>query len=73
MSSLLPGTEVRARSLRWEVVLSQQLGEQTLYRLRGFDGAPHCRKLDLLDLFEPISRGSERSNPLPLRVRRGPD
>jgi hypothetical protein len=52
--SLLPGTEVRARSLRWKVVLSQQLGEQTLYRLRGLDGPLRGRELDLLSPFEPI-------------------
>jgi len=36
---LLPGTEVEARGLQWEVVSSQQLGPQTLYRLRGLQGA----------------------------------
>jgi SNF2 family DNA or RNA helicase len=35
MESLLPGTEVQARGLPWEVVFSQALGGQTLYRLRG--------------------------------------
>jgi len=59
MSNLLPRTEVRARSLRWEVVLSQQLGEQTLYRLRG-------RELDLLHPFEPIARGFEPTKAAPL-------
>ena len=33
---LLPGTEVHARGLRWEVVSSQSLGPQTLFRLRGW-------------------------------------
>ena len=39
MSELLPGTEVHARGLRWEVVFAQQLGPQTLFRLR-----PSCRR-----------------------------
>jgi hypothetical protein len=38
VESLLPGTEVQARGLRWEVVFPQPLGVQTLYRLRGLDG-----------------------------------
>jgi hypothetical protein len=33
---LLPGTEVHARGLRWEVVSSQSLGPQTLFRLPSF-------------------------------------
>lgn len=38
MSGLLPGTEVHARGLRWEVVFARQLGPQTLFRLRGLAG-----------------------------------
>ena len=52
--ALLPGTEVEARGLRWEVVFSQQLGQQTLYRLRGVEGAVKGQELDLLSPFEPI-------------------
>src|SRR5687768_10537281 len=54
MQSLLPGTEVVARSLRWEVVSAEQLGEQTLFRLRGTGGALLGRELDLLHPFEDI-------------------
>ena len=51
---LLPGTEVEARGLQWEVVSSQQLGPQTLYRLRGLQGAVKGREIDLLQPFEQI-------------------
>lgn len=54
MQELLPGTEVNARGLRWEVVTSQSLGPQTLYRLRGLEGAVLGNELDLLHPFEPI-------------------
>jgi len=52
---LLPGTEVEARGLQWEVVSSQQLGPQTLYRLRGLLGAVKGREIDLLHPFEGIT------------------
>jgi superfamily II DNA or RNA helicase len=51
---LLPGTEVHARGLRWEVVSSQSLGPQTLFRLRGLENAVLGNELDLLYPFEPI-------------------
>jgi hypothetical protein len=51
---LLPGTEVRARGLRWEVVSSQGLGPQTLFRLRGLENAVLGRELDVLHPFETI-------------------
>ena len=54
MQTLLPGTEVVARNLRWTVVLSQPLGSQTLYRLRVAGGALAGRELDVLHPFEPI-------------------
>lgn len=54
MTTFLPGTEVQARGLRWEVVFSQQLGPETLYRLRGLENAVRGRELDLLHPFEPI-------------------
>ncbi|GAA6614341.1 hypothetical protein [Scytonema sp. NUACC26] len=38
MTNLLPGTEVEARSLRWEIVSATHLGQQTLYRLRCLEG-----------------------------------
>jgi superfamily II DNA or RNA helicase len=54
MSTLLPGTEVQARGLRWEIVFSQSLGSQTLYRLRGLHGAFKGEEVELLEPFETI-------------------
>lgn len=54
MGMLLPGTEVKARDLRWEVVIAQNLGEQTLYRLRGLEGAVRGHEFDVLHPFERI-------------------
>ena len=51
---MLPGTEVHARGLRWEVVSSQSLGPQTLFRLRGLENAVLGQELDVLHPFEPI-------------------
>jgi superfamily II DNA or RNA helicase len=55
MHTLLPGTEVVARGLHWEIVLSQNLGAHILYRLRGVDGILKGQELDLLHPFEEIS------------------
>jgi ERCC4-related helicase len=52
--ALLPGTEVNARGLRWEVVSSESLGPQTLFRLRGLEGAVLGQELDILYPFEHI-------------------
>ncbi len=67
---LIPGTEVRARDLRWEVVLTQPMGGHTMLRLRGLEGVFLGRELDLLHPFEPvqpITRDLEpaRAAPLP--------
>ena len=51
---LLPGTEVNARGLRWEVVSSQSLGPQTMFRLRGVENAVLGQELDVLYPFEEI-------------------
>ena len=56
MGELLAGTEVRARGLGWEVVFSESLGPQTLYRLRGLEGAVRGEEIDLLHPFEPLER-----------------
>ena len=61
--SLLPGTEVSARGLRWEVVSSQGLGQQTLYRLRGLQGAVLGHEFDLLHPFEDIQPVRHEINP----------
>ena len=60
---LLPGTEVEARGLRWEVVSTQQLGQQTLYRLRGLEGVTRGQELDLLSPFEHIAPLQAGLNP----------
>jgi superfamily II DNA or RNA helicase len=52
--NLLPGTVVTARGLRWEVVTSQNLGPQTLLRLRGTENAVLGQELDILSPFEPV-------------------
>lgn len=52
---LLPGTEVHARGLRWEIAFSQKLGPQTLFRLRGLEDAVKGQELDFLHPFEPLN------------------
>lgn len=55
MQTLLPGTEVHARGLRWEVVTSEPAGEQTLYRLCCREqGVLLGRELDILSPFEKL-------------------
>jgi hypothetical protein len=68
--NLLPGTEVHARGLRWEVVMSDRLGPQTLYRLRGLEGPLQGREMDLLSPFEvitPVVRDLRPDHAAPLR------
>ncbi|BAC90682.1 helicase-related protein [Gloeobacter violaceus] len=70
MSVFLPGTEVQARGLRWAVVTADSLGPQTLYRLRGLEGAVLGQELDLLSPFEeinPIERDLRPDKAAPLR------
>jgi len=55
MPDLLPGTEVAARGLRWELVYTQNLGGQVLHRLRGLDGSFAGQELDLLAPFDEIT------------------
>ncbi len=69
-STLLPGTEVRSRGLRWEVVSSENLGPETLYRLRGLENAVLGEELDVLSPFEEVEPlqhelRPERAAPLP--------
>ncbi len=51
---ILPGTEVHARGLRWEVVSIDPLGEQVLYRLRGLEGTYRGSEIDVLAPFEEV-------------------
>ena len=48
MPNFLPGTEVIARGLRWELVNTQSLGSQVLHCLRGIEGSFAGQELDLL-------------------------
>lgn len=54
MTAILPGTEVHARGLRWQVVFTQELGTQTLYRLRGIEGALRGHEMDFLHPLESV-------------------
>ncbi len=54
MNDLLPGTEVSARGLRWEVVFVQPAGDQRLYRVRCLESALRGQELDLLVPFEKV-------------------
>jgi len=63
MASLLPGTEVIARGLRWEVVYSENAGSQQLYRLRCLQGAMRGQELDLLTPFEKLEARSAELDP----------
>lgn len=53
--TLLAGTEVEARNLRWEVVGATQLGQQTLYRLRCLEGEIRGAEFDILHPFESVA------------------
>lgn len=57
MDALLPGTEVTARGLRWELVFVQPAGSQSIYRLRCLEGGPKLqgREIDLLVPFERVT------------------
>lgn len=70
MTTLLPGTEVQARGLRWEVVASDRLGLQTLYRLRCLAAHLRGNEIDLLEPFEKVQPivhdlHPEKAAPLP--------
>jgi ERCC4-related helicase len=62
-SDLLPGTEVMARGLRWEVVSVAPAGEQTLYRLRCLAEALRGAELDLLSPLETIQPLTSEMDP----------
>ena len=63
MSELLPGTQVKARGLRWEVVFSQPAGEQRLYRLRCLESGLGLDLLDVLAPFESVEPLATELNP----------
>lgn len=70
MASILPGTEVHARGLRWVVAHTEDLGQQTLLRLRGSEGAVQGMEFDVLHPFEEVEPvvaelRPERASPKP--------
>jgi ERCC4-related helicase len=54
MQEILPGTEVLARGLRWEVVHVQPGGDATLYRLRCLEAALRGSEVDFVSPFERV-------------------
>ena len=54
MTLVLPGTQVEARGLAWEVVQTEPAGEQHRYRLRCLQGGLQGMEVDLLHPFEEI-------------------
>ncbi len=54
MSTLLPGVQVEARGLPWEVVHAEPAGEQQRFRLRCLQGELQGMEIDLLHPFESI-------------------
>ena len=54
MTTLLPGTQVEARGLPWEVVHAEPAGEQHRFRLRCLQGDLQGMEVDILHPFEPI-------------------
>ena len=70
MTNLLAGTEVEARNLCWEVVSVNQMGQQSLYRLRCLEGELRGNEFDILYPFEsvePVIRDlrPDKAAPLP--------
>jgi hypothetical protein len=66
---VLPGTMVELRGLRWEVIDSTPMGDQTLLRLRGTGGAFGGSEVDVLTPFErvkPISHEIDPTRPTQL-------
>jgi len=63
MTTLIAGTEVRVRGLLWEVVFTQAVGEQELYRLRCLEGGLRGQEFDLLTPFETIEPVAIDFNP----------
>jgi hypothetical protein len=55
MTTILPGTQVQARRLTWEVVHVEPAGEQQRFRLRCLQGSLRGHELDLLSPFEEIT------------------
>lgn len=54
MTTLLPGTQVRARGLAWEVVHAEQASAQQRYRLRCTEGGLRGQEIDILAPFAVV-------------------
>jgi len=54
INQIIPGMEVIARDLRWEILHSENMGEQTRFRLRGLESAILGHEIDILHPFETI-------------------
>ncbi len=70
MTEFLPGTEVLARGIRWQVVFSQNLGAQTTERLRGLQDVLLGQEFGLFftfEPFEPITQQLRAEDACPLR------
>ncbi|NOK33187.1 DEAD/DEAH box helicase family protein [Corallococcus exercitus] len=63
MGELLPGTEVRARGLLWEVVTVEAAGDQQRHRLRCMEGALRGLEMDFLAPFERLEPNSRKLTP----------
>ena len=70
LQSLLAGTEVHARGLRWEIVGMLPQGDQTLVRLRGLEGVMQGKEMDLfhpLEEVQPIQHDLNPAKAVPLQ------
>ena len=54
MSTLLPGTQVEARGLSWEIVHAEPAGEQQRFRLRCLQGDLRGIEFDILYVIEQL-------------------
>lgn len=63
MNDLLPGTEVEARGLRWELVNVHPAGAQQLFRLRCLEGPLRGEEMDFLVPFERVRPISKELDP----------
>ncbi|MBI3846553.1 MAG: DEAD/DEAH box helicase family protein [Planctomycetes bacterium] len=64
MTTLLPGTRVRARGLEWEIVNVEPAGEQQRFRLRCAQGDLRGLEFDFLHPFEPIEPITREFDPV---------
>ncbi|MCK4304877.1 MAG: DEAD/DEAH box helicase family protein [Candidatus Eisenbacteria sp.] len=63
MSTVLPGTQVSARGLQWEVVHTEPAGEQQRFRLRCIQGDLRGEEFDLLHPLEEVTPVSTELDP----------